>query len=115
MSMTFSFAGMSPEHSLNVSNTNSYEIQRMIGVDEPDCCGEIDAQTLLSSLVTIDPSSHTRAQEDNHGIAMSDEGIRPEVRFISGALTEDKIEFYVDRLRTIATLALEAGEQVYWG
>ena len=114
MSMDFTYNG-SPTEALNVANGNGYAIQQMIGIEQLDCCGSIDARTLLSRLATIDPRQHVRATRDNSGVEISDEGVRPVCRVIDCGLHVEQIERYVDALRAIAIGALARGEEVTWG
>lgn len=115
MSITFGVKGF-PENApeLNVSNTNGMAIQRMLGM-EPDYCGSLDPSQLLAALAVANPGSIVRESHDNMGVDVTVDGVKPIVRIIECGLSEDRIEFYIERLTRIAEHAVRHGTEITFG
>jgi len=113
MSVTFNFEGSGVD-GLNVSNRNAETVCELIGVPF-DYCGEVEAQTVISSLAVADPVGHTKETTDNHGVEISSEGVKSVCRIIDYGLSQEQISYYASAMLRLALDALAAGRPIHWG
>lgn len=76
--------------------------------------GSLSPSDVLVRLTTAEfrVSSLTKPWSDNQGVTIDENGVKPCVRVISAGYDEDRLQRYVDELRTLAEKAVEAGEEI---
>ena len=121
------YVSSAPE--LNVSNSNGIEIQRMLGIPNPDYGGIIHHQDIpkfiqrLIKLKNQDSSQYTQATSDTRGpmgrTHTDDQGVTHSghrgPRMIDVGRSQSQIDTYIDRLLEILEFAQENNASVGWG
>lgn len=76
--------------------------------------GSLDPADVLIRLTTAEfrITTLTSPWQDNGGIHVDENGVRPCARTITAGFDEDRLQRYVDNLRTLAEKAIEAGEEI---
>jgi hypothetical protein len=118
------FVSVGPE--FNVSNSNGYEIQRMMGLD-PDYSGSLQGEeitTVLRRLIKLkntDSSAHTRDVSDERGEARAVKGddgvdrIQRGPRMVDFGRTQEQVNRYLDDMIELLQFAKKNGYGVTWG
>jgi len=124
---TLEWVSSAPE--LSVSNSNGFEIQRMLGIIDPDYSGIIHHQDLpkfmrrLIQLKNQNTSKYTQEPSDERGPMgrqhTDDQGVthigHTGPRMIDAGRSQSQIDRYIDELIKIIKFAQEHGASISWG
>lgn len=114
---------------LHVSNSNGMEIQRILGITDPDYSGTILHQDIpkfirrLIKLKNQNSSQYTQATSDTRGpmgkTHTDDQGVthigHRGPRMIDVGRSQSDVDYYIDRLLEILKFAQENNASVGWG
>jgi hypothetical protein len=114
---------------LQVSNSNGYEIQRMLGVTNPDYSGIIHNRDLpkfmrrLIQLKNQDTNQYTQEPSDMQGPMgkkhTDDQGVthigKTGPRMIDMGRSQDQVNHYIDKLIELIKFAQENDASISWG
>lgn len=127
MGKTEEYISTAPE--LQVSNSNGYEIQRMLGLTNPDYSGIIynrDLPKIMRRLIQLknqNTSKYTQYPSDQQGAMgkkyTDDQGIthigRSGPRMIDMGRSQEQINRYIDTLIELVKFAQENDASISWG
>lgn len=117
MSVTFYIEGCpddGPE--LNIANANAQALLEVLGMpaEDSDVVGSAEPDDLIFKISMAHSIDGIRPFTDNHGIELSEHGVRATARWIDCGCTADQIRRYLQELARIATAAAEARLKVFW-
>ncbi len=88
-------------YELNVSNSNFSTLWGALGLDKQDWCGTISAQELLGALARVDESLILRANYVDGN-------------FYSFGIDNERVAYYLNKLREILVQCLARNVDVFW-
>ena len=92
---------------MNLSNANFFRFMRGLGFKEPEYAGELDGRVLIKRLQGLMPEKVVRKSVKETGVNGA--------TLITGALSEDLVALFVQRLSSICEEAQRREELVIWG